>query len=75
MSSAVSSRRVLDAAWLTILPLLLNVISVASTGYIIRRLGEGGWGGEARRGMSGVLLVRSEDNGEGGAREGAQGRQ
>lgn len=44
MSNAVSSRRVVDAAWLTALPLLLNVISVGSTGYIIRQLGEAGWG-------------------------------
>lgn len=60
MSSAVSSRRVLDAAWLTILPLLLNVISVASTGYIIRRLGEGGWGViVTAMGLSGTTTVLS----------------
>src|SRR5690606_1840443 len=49
-----------DAAWLTILPLLLNVISVASTGYIIRRLGEGGWGViVTAMGLSGTTTVLS----------------
>lgn len=60
MSNAVSSRRVVDAAWLTALPLLLNVVSVASTGYIIRQLGEAGWGIlVTAMGLSGTTTILS----------------
>ncbi|HRP06989.1 MAG TPA: oligosaccharide flippase family protein [Gemmatimonadales bacterium] len=43
-SHRVSARRLADAGWLTILPLILNFISLGSNGYIIRLLGESGYG-------------------------------
>lgn len=40
----VAARRLTDAGWLTVLPLILNFISLGSNGYIIRVLGESGYG-------------------------------
>lgn len=58
--AAVSSRRAADAGWLTALPLLLNLVSVASTGYIIRQLGEAGWGTiVTAMGLSGTTTILS----------------
>lgn len=43
-TSGVPHRRLRDTAWLSVLPLVLNLVSVAANGFIIRRLGEDGYG-------------------------------
>jgi O-antigen/teichoic acid export membrane protein len=43
-TSRIAPRRIRDAGWLTILPLLLNAVSLGANGYIIRRLGPEGYG-------------------------------
>lgn len=40
----VESRRLIDAGWLAAMPMILNVVSVGANGYIIRTLGEEGYG-------------------------------
>jgi O-antigen/teichoic acid export membrane protein len=40
----IASRRIRDAGWLTILPLLLNAVSLGANGFIIRQLGPAGYG-------------------------------
>lgn len=43
-AQGVSLRRLADAGWLTVLPLILNLVSLGANAYIIRSLGEVGYG-------------------------------
>lgn len=59
-SGGIEQRRLVDASWLAILPLALNIVSVAANGYIIRTLGENGYGSlVVALGLSGATTLVS----------------
>lgn len=59
-TGGIEQRRLVDASWLAILPLALNVVSVGANGYIIRTLGENGYGSlVVALGLSGATTLVS----------------